>query len=78
MVVARSGGRTNPSVNIDEPLISNARSKPRTPRAWNIAVNAIITSSNHTTGEHEQADRRVERHHPVAAVVAAGERGRAG
>ena len=71
MLVARSGGRTNPSVNSDEPLISNARSKPRTPRAWNIAVNATSTSSIHTNGSTSEADRRVERHHPVAALVGA-------
>ena len=71
MVVARSGGRTNPSVNIDEPLISNARSKPRTPSAWNIAVNATITISNHTERQHEQPDRRVQRHDRVAAFVGA-------
>ncbi len=72
----RSGGRTNPSVNSEEPLISKARSKPRTPRAWNIAVKAPSTITIHTPGQHEQTDGPVERHHRVAPVVAAGERGR--
>ena len=72
MVVARSGGRTNPRVNIDEPLISNARSKPRTPRAWNIAVNATRTSTQPHERQHEQPDRRVQRHHPVARLRRCG------
>jgi hypothetical protein len=50
VLVPRSGGRTNPRVKRDDPLISNARSKPRTPRAWNMAVNAPSTMSIHTPG----------------------------
>ncbi len=48
--VGRSGGRTNPSVNIEDPLISNARSKLRTPSAWNIIVNAAIRIVSQTSG----------------------------
>ena len=50
MLVGRSGGRTKPSVNSEEPLISKARSNPLTPRAWNIAVYAVTTITIHTTG----------------------------
>ncbi len=43
MLVGRSSGRTKPKVSSDEPLISNARSNPCTPTAWNMAVKAAST-----------------------------------
>ena len=69
---ARSGGRTNPSVNSDEPLISNARSNPRHPEGVEHRGERADDQHHPDERQHEQADRRVERHHPVAAVVACG------
>ena len=71
--MARSGGRTNPSVNIDEPLISNARSKPRTPKRVEHRGERRHHEDQPHEGQHEQPDRCVQRHDPVAGLVGPGQ-----
>ena len=69
MLVGRSGGRTKPSVNSDEPLISKARSKPL--HAEGVEHRGERRQHHHHPHhrQQQQPDRSVQRHHRVAPVV---------
>src|SRR5262249_22586435 len=54
VVVPRSGGWTKPNVNIDEPLISNDRSKSCTPNAWYIAPKAKSRRISQASGNRKR------------------------
>ena len=65
------GGRTKPSVNSDEPLISNASLQPSKTRARNIERERRPARAGPTRPRARRARRRVERHDPVAGLVGA-------